>query len=179
MKDKFCLLVLLMGLLTNATVFAQSAASSDASKSVAPNSAQEHQHHRHEAHDAAIGNAGKAAKVARTVHIEMTDNMRFSPASVAVKQGETIRFVVKNSGQLKHEFVLGAPDQLKAHNEAMKSSPEMQHSDPNMVTVDAGKTGEVIGHFTQPGVVNFACLQLGHFDAGMAGQVMVQAKSNK
>ena len=45
----------------------------------------------------------------------MTDTMRFMPASVTARQGETIRFVVKNSGQLKHEFVLGAEKELKAH----------------------------------------------------------------
>jgi uncharacterized cupredoxin-like copper-binding protein len=121
----------------------------------------------------AIGVPGKAAKVTRTVEIDMTDAMRFKPSSVAVKQGETIRFVVKNSGQLKHEFVLGTEKELKEHYEVMKKFPEMEHADPNMVTVAPGKTGEVIWQFTKSGTVDFGCLQPGHYDAGMKGAVQV------
>ena len=127
------------------------------------------------AHGDAIGVAGKAANVARTVSVDMTDKMRFIPASVSVKQGETIRFVVKNSGQLKHEFVLGTQKELKEHYEVMKKFPEMEHSDPNMVTVAPGKTGKVIWQFTKTGKVDFACLQPGHYDAGMKGAVTVAA----
>jgi Cu/Ag efflux protein CusF len=101
--------------------------------------------------------------------------MRFSPASIAAKEGETIRFLVKNSGQVKHEFVLGTEKELKAHDELMKKFPEMEHSDPQMVTVSPGKTGEVIWRFTRPGKIDFACLQPGHYDAGMKGAVNVAA----
>jgi uncharacterized cupredoxin-like copper-binding protein len=101
--------------------------------------------------------------------------MRFSPSQVTVKQGETIRFVVKNSGQLKHEFVLGTEKALKEHYEVMKKFPEMEHADPNMVTVAPGKTGEVVWTFTRSGTVDFACLQPGHYDAGMKGVVSVSA----
>lgn len=121
----------------------------------------------------AIGVPGTAAKVNRTVEVDMTDAMRFNPSSVAAKQGETIRFIVKNSGQLKHEFVLGTEKELKEHYEVMKKFPEMEHDDPNMVTVAPGKTGEVVWQFTQSGTVNFACLQPGHYDAGMKGAVKV------
>ena len=89
--------------------------------------------------DEAIGKPGTAAKATRTVNVDMTDGMRFNPASISVKQGETVRFVVKNSGQLKHELVLGTEKELKEHYEAMKKNPEMEHADPNMVTLAAGK----------------------------------------
>jgi uncharacterized cupredoxin-like copper-binding protein len=130
---------------------------------------------QHHSHADAIGVPGKAAKVNRTVNVDMTDAMRFSPASIAVKQGETVRFIIKNSGQLRHEFVLGTEKELKDHYELMKKFPEMEHSDPNQVTVAAGKTGEVIWQFTRPGKVDFACLQPGHYDAGMKGMVTVAA----
>lgn len=126
-------------------------------------------------HGAAIGLPGKAEQVSRTVQVEMIDAMRFNPASIEVKQGETIRFVVKNSGQLKHEFVLGTDAELKEHYELMKKFPEMEHSDPNQASVAAGKTGEVIWQFTRPGKVAFACLQPGHYDAGMKGIIRVAA----
>lgn len=123
----------------------------------------------------AIGVAGEVAKVTRTVKVDMTDNMRFNPSRVVVRQGETIRFVVKNSGQLKHEFVLGTEKELKEHYEVMKKFPEMEHADPNMVTVAPGKTGGVIWQFTKGGRVDFGCLQPGHYDAGMKGAVLVTA----
>jgi uncharacterized cupredoxin-like copper-binding protein/Cu/Ag efflux protein CusF len=139
----------------------------------APKAADGHSHSHGDA--AAIGVAGQAGKVSRTVNVDMTDTMRFNPASISVKQGETIRFIVKNSGQLKHEFVLGTDKELKEHYELMKKFPEMEHSDPNQVTVAPGKTGEVIWQFTKAGKVNFACLQPGHYDAGMKGMVNVAA----
>ena len=125
--------------------------------------------------DAAIGEPGKAAQVTRTVHIDMTDTMRFTPARIDAKQGETIRFVVKNSGKLKHELVLGTEKELKEHYEVMKKFPEMEHDDPNMVTVAPGKTGQVIWRFTKAGSIDFACLQPGHYEAGMKGAVTVAA----
>lgn len=125
--------------------------------------------------DEAIGKAGVAAKVNRTITVDMTDDMRFSPGSISVRRNETVRFIVKNSGQVKHEFVLGTAKELKEHNEQMKKFPEMEHADPNMVTVAPGKSGEVIWQFTQAGKVDFACLQPGHYDAGMKGAVNVSA----
>lgn len=121
----------------------------------------------------AIGAPGQAAKVTRTVKVDMTDAMRFSPANVRAKQGETIRFVLKNSGQVKHEFVLGTEKELKEHYELMKKFPEMEHANPNMLTLAPGQTGEVIWQFTKAGKIDFACLQPGHFEAGMKGAVMV------
>jgi uncharacterized cupredoxin-like copper-binding protein len=128
--------------------------------------------------DAAIGKPGVAAKATRTVNVDMNDGMRFTPADISVKQGETVRFIVKNSGQLKHELVLGTEQELKEHYEAMKKNPEMEHADPNMVTLAAGKTGEIVWQFTKAGKVDFGCLQPGHYDAGMKGAVKV-AKAAK
>ena len=125
--------------------------------------------------ESAIGEPGKAAKVTRTVKIEMSDAMRFTPSSIDAKQGETIRFVITNSGKVKHELVLGTEKDLKEHYEVMKKFPEMEHDDPNMVTVAPGKTGQVIWKFTKSGKIDFACLQPGHYDAGMKGAVAVAA----
>ena len=123
--------------------------------------------------DAAIGQPGVAAKVTRTVQIDMKDDMRFHADTFKAKRGETIRFVIKNSGALKHEMVLGTEKDLKDHYEVMKKHPEMEHAEPNMVTLAPGKTGEIIWQFTKAGKINFACLQPGHYDAGMKGMVHV------
>lgn len=127
----------------------------------------------HEHESDAIGKPGVAAKVSRTVEVDMADTMRFSFSNLSVKQGETIRFVVSNSGKVKHEMVLGTEKELKEHAELMKKNPEMEHADDNMVTVAPGKTGEIIWQFTKAGKVDYACLQPGHFEAGMKGFVTV------
>ncbi|MDM0119417.1 cupredoxin domain-containing protein [Variovorax arabinosiphilus] len=121
----------------------------------------------------AIGKPGVAAKAKRTISVDMTDAMRFTPSDITVSQGETIRFVVKNAGRVKHELVLGTQKELKEHYAAMMKNPEMEHADPNMVTLAAGQTGEVVWEFTKAGKVDFACLQPGHYDAGMKGAVNV------
>ena len=123
----------------------------------------------------AIGKPGVAAKVTRTVNIDMKDDMRFHSSNFDVKQGETVRFIAKNSGKVKHEMVLGTAKELKDHYEVMKKNPEMEHDDPNMVTVAPGKTGEIVWHFTKAGKVDFACLQVGHYDAGMKGLISVSS----
>ena len=133
-----------------------------------------HRHHDHD-HASAFGKPGDAAKASRTVEITMNDTMRFNPASVSVKRNETIRFVLKNRGQLKHEMVLGTIKELKEHAALMLKFPAMEHADPNQASVEPGKTGELIWQFTQAGRFDFACLQAGHFEAGMKGQVVVAA----
>ena len=84
-----------------------------------------------------------------------------------------MRFVVRNTGQLKHEFVLGTEAEHRAHYEQMKRFPDMAHDEPSMVTVHAGGQGEVVWRFSRGGQVHFACLQVGHYDAGMKGRIQV------
>ena len=129
--------------------------------------------HTGDHNDDAIGKPGEASRVSRTIVMNMTDTMRFSVPKVFARQGETIRFVVKNSGKVRHEMVLGTTQELKEHYEVMKKNPEMEHADANMVTVAPGKTGEIIWQFNKAGKVDFACLQPGHYDAGMKGFVAV------
>ena len=119
-------------------------------------------------------NRGNPRKISRTIDVEMSDTMRFSPADIKVKRGETIKFVLKNSGKLKHEMVLGSIKELKEHAALMQKFPEMEHADPNMVSVDPGNTGELVWQFTKAGTFDFACLQPGHFEAGMVGKVAVK-----
>lgn len=121
----------------------------------------------------AIGKPGKATNAKRTITVNMLDTMRFNPKSITVKQGETIKFIVKNSGKVMHEMVLGTEKELKEHAEVMIKNPEMEHADENQVTVQAGKSAEIIWQFTKAGKVNFACLQPGHYEGGMVGSVTV------
>ena len=126
--------------------------------------------------ETAIGKPGVAAKAGRIITIEMSDNMRYTPSKIQVKQGETVRFVVKNVGQVKHELSLGTEKELLEHLEQMKKFPDMEHDEPNKVTLQPGKQGDIIWQFTKAGSVNFACLMPGHYEAGMKGVVRVGRK---
>ena len=123
-----------------------------------------------------MGQPGVAAKVTRTIEVDMNDAMRFTPSDIAVKKGETVKFIVKNSGKIKHEMVLGSNQELKEHAAMMQKFPEMEHADANQISVDPGKTGQIIWKFSKAGTFDFACLQPGHFEAGMKGQVKVATK---
>ena len=132
--------------------------------------------HGHDDEETAIGKPGVVARVNRSITIEMNDSMRYAPADVLVKQGETIRFVVKNVGKVKHELSLGTQQELMEHLEQMKKFPDMEHDEPSKVTLAPGKQGEIVWQFTKAGAVNFACLMPGHYEAGMKGQVKVNKK---
>jgi len=126
------------------------------------------------AHDgSSIGEPGLADKVSRTVTIDMHDTMRFVPATLRVKQGETLRLIVRNTGAVAHELVLGNIKDLKAHAKAMQKFPDMEHAEPNMLSLAPGAQGELLWHFTSAMTVDFACLRPGHYEAGMKGKIDV------
>lgn len=121
-----------------------------------------------------FGREGDPAKATRTIRLDMSDAMRFTPADLTVRRGETVRLVAVNKGQVLHEMVLGTADELKKHAEMMKKFPGMEHDEPHMAHVKPGKSGEIVWQFTQAGVFQFACLIPGHFEAGMVGKVTVK-----
>lgn len=124
--------------------------------------------------DTAFGRQGDPARVVRTIRVEMADTMRFRPAHITVRRGDTVRIVAVNQGQVLHEIVLGTAAQLHRHAEQMKQFPEMEHDEAYMAHVRPGRRGEIVWQFTQAGEFQFACLVPGHFEAGMVGQVTVR-----
>jgi uncharacterized cupredoxin-like copper-binding protein len=146
-------------------------------------------------HDIAFGQPGKASEVTRTIDIMMDDNF-FDPPAVSIKAGETVRFVLTNSGILLHEFNIGTPAMHVEHqkemaemvrhgmltrtgiNEEMMKMDHaklglkpMTHDDPNSVLVPPGQKKELIWKFTRAMELEFACNVPGHYDAGMVGKV--------
>ncbi len=99
--------------------------------------------------ETAIGKPGVATKASRTITIEMSDNMRYTPSNIQVKQGETVRFVVKNVGQVKHELSLGTEKELLEQLEQMKKLPDMEHDEPGKVTLAPGMQGEIVCQFSK------------------------------
>jgi uncharacterized cupredoxin-like copper-binding protein len=125
------------------------------------------------------GIAGVSKTVSRTIAVKMSDNMRFNPDLIDVKQGETIRFVLTNAGRVMHEYVLGTKIVLDEHAALMKRFPNMEHDELYMAHVAPGKKGEIIWTFNQNGDFDFACLLPGHYEAGMVGKVRVGAPTSK
>lgn len=109
-----------------------------------------------------FGREGDPKRVTRTVKLDMTDAFQFTPADVTVKRGETVKFVVANSGKVLHDMVLGTTGELRAHAELMKKFPDMEHADANMAHVKPGAMGEIVWQFTKAGEHQFACLIPGH-----------------
>lgn len=124
----------------------------------------------------AWGIAGTPSQVDRTIEVSMDDRMRFTPENLQVKQGETIRFVHRNDGQVMHEFVLGTAATLDEHAQMMASHPGMAHDAPHMTHVAPGQSGEMIWTFNRAGEFDFACLIVGHYQAGMRGRIQVLAE---
>lgn len=122
-----------------------------------------------------FGHPGIAAKADRTVRITALDTMRFVPATVQVRPGETVRFVVTNKGKLVHEFILGDRREQTEHEEEMQRMAGMTMPDEaNGVTLRPGETKILTWTFGKRGVVEYACHQPGHYGAGMVGKIFVK-----
>lgn len=124
----------------------------------------------------AWGIVGKPGQVTRMFTIGMNDAMRFAPDTLAVQEGDTVRFIIKNQGRMLHEMVIGTPAELAKHAAMMVKCPNMEHDTAYMVHVDPGQSGEIIWHFNRAGIFEFACLIAGHYEAGMRGTITVTPK---
>ncbi|WP_282611145.1 cupredoxin domain-containing protein [Pelagibius sp. Alg239-R121] len=140
-----------------------------------------------------LGSPGIASDATRTIEVTMYDNY-YEPESLDVQEGETVRFVIKNEGDLVHEFNIGTTEGHAAHQDEMMMMVEhgvleadrinwtvarkMQasmghgtHDDPNSTLLEPGESGEVIWSFPVHATLEFACNVPGHYDAGMMGEI--------
>ena len=125
------------------------------------------------------GTAGDAKAAKRTIEVSMLDTMKFSPDKIDVRVGDTVKFIVKNSGKQMHEFVIGTKKENDEHAALMLKFPNMEHDEPYMAHVAPGKTGEIVWRFNKVGNFDFACLMAGHYQAGMIGKITVAAAGSK
>ena len=121
-----------------------------------------------------------AQVVSRSIEVRMDDTMRFTPDTLQVKAGETVRLVVHNAGKAEHELVLGTDAQIREHAEEMKKGAAHSHGHAGgaAITVPPGQTGELVVTFAEAGEVQMACLIPGHYEAGMRGKVQVGADAS-
>lgn len=62
------------------------------------------------------GHPGKVGDVSRSIEIE-TKEIGFGRKSIEVRDGETVRFVIRNTGQMVHDFAIG-PAEAQARRRA-------------------------------------------------------------
>lgn len=120
------------------------------------------------------GDPRKSSKIVRVTMGESDGKMLFAPARLEVKKGDQIKFVLRNDGELDHEFVLASTADNREHAEAMQKNPDMAHEEPNGRQIAPKKTGEIVWKFTKAGEFEYACLIPGHRDAGMTGKIVVK-----
>lgn len=114
----------------------------------------------------------------RVIRIEALDSLAFEPDQVSVEAGETVRFVVTNSGEAPHEFILGPDSVQMAHEEAGMMGEE-EHGEMHVegqlaaLELEPGASGEAVVTFEDTGEVTFGCHEPGHYDGGMLGTVTV------
>jgi uncharacterized cupredoxin-like copper-binding protein len=109
----------------------------------------------------------------RTVVVTMRHS-RFEPAVVRVDPGQRVRFVLRNSDPIDHEFILGDDAVQRRHEQGRE---RQHHGDvPGERSVPAGQEAATTFAFpaTLDGrVLEFACHLPGHYAYGMHGTVRV------
>src|SRR5215831_18182944 len=71
------------------------------------------------------GVPGKASEADRTVQIDARD-VAFSVKQIRVHPSETVRFVVRNLGKQRHEFVIASHAEHLEHRAMMRTMPNMK-----------------------------------------------------
>lgn len=122
----------------------------------------------------AWGEPAEAGEADRVIEITMSDQLRFEPASVEVRVGETVTFKVTNPGAIPHDFTLGDEETQDEH-EADMVAGGMGHDEPNKATLDPGEEAELTWRFTQAGTIRYGCHLTGHYAAGMVGTITIVA----
>lgn len=124
-----------------------------------------------------FGREGDVKKISRTISVGMNDSMQFTPGDLRLRQGETVRFTVRNNGKIMHEMVIGTLKELKAHAELMRKFPGMEHDEPYMAHVAPGKREAIVWQFNKAGEFHYACLIPGHLEAGMIAKITVEPRA--
>ncbi len=140
-----------------------------------------------------IGSKGKESDVDRVIKVLMYDNY-YQPNIIKIKKNETIKFLVKNKGELVHEFNIATkemhikhqPEMLKmVENEILltdridkqkmieisKKDHSMAHKHSNSVLLSPGESAELIWKFSNTLDIEAACNVPGHYEAGMVAKI--------
>ena len=143
-----------------------------------------------------VGEKGDPNEIDRTIKIKMYDNY-YEPNLIKVKEGETVRFIVQNLGEMVHEYNIATKEMhikhqpemqklvehgillvdkidMKKMKEMSKKDHSLSHSHSNSVMIEPKKTGEIIWKFSQNLSLEMACNVPGHYETGMVGKIIIE-----
>lgn len=120
------------------------------------------------------GGSGGSAGSPRTIRITL-GNLRFTPATITVKAGTTVHFILTNSDAIDHEFVLGSEDVQREHEDMRMKGDRMADgmTSAGMAEVPATKTVNLTYTFSEPGTLIYGCHVEDHYPQGMKGTVTI------
>ena len=118
------------------------------------------------------GDAAERSDATRQIVVDASDDLRFDPASIEVQVGEVVTFVVRNTGKIDHEFVLGDEAYQDMHEAEMEGGNDMMEMG-NAITVAPGEARELTWRFEDAGEVLYGCHEPGHYEGGMVGSIEV------
>ncbi len=116
--------------------------------------------------------AGGSSVTAVEVTVKLTDALKMEPASISVKAGVPVRFVVTNSGGTDHEFFLGDEAAQMGHGQEMSAMPGMNDGHAG-IGLKAGETKTLEYTFAKAGPYLAGCHINGHYAAGMMATITV------
>ena len=140
-----------------------------------------------------IGKRGKIEDVTRVITVKMFDNY-YEPNKIIVKKGETVKFIVKNMGELVHELNIATKEMHIMHQPEMakmveheilladsidknkmkemaKKDHAMAHKHENSLLLEPKEKGEIIWKFSSSAKLEIACNVPGHYEAGMVAKI--------
>jgi uncharacterized cupredoxin-like copper-binding protein len=121
------------------------------------------------------GGGGGSAGSTRTIRI-ILGHLRFAPATITVKAGTTVNFILANSDAIDHEFFLGSEEAQRDHGMRMSGGHMMDDEEMasmGMAQVPATKTVNLSYTFSEPGTLIFGCHVDDHYPQGMKGTVTI------
>ena len=140
-----------------------------------------------------IGSKGDPKDVTRVIEVKMYDNY-YEPSSIKVKKGETVKIIVKNLGELVHEYNIATKEMHIKHQPEMQKMVEMEilladtidkekmkemakkdhamaHKHANSLLLEPKEKGEIIWKFSSSAKLEIACNVPGHYEAGMVAKI--------
>ena len=106
------------------------------------------------------------------IAVSLSDAFAIEPASMTVKAGSTVRFMLTNDGVIEHEFYVGDAAAQDAHEAEMQAGG-MRHDEPEGVAVDPGETKIFEFTFGEAGKILAGCHVEGHYAAGMQAAITI------
>ncbi|HEX6579591.1 MAG TPA: cupredoxin domain-containing protein [Actinomycetota bacterium] len=109
----------------------------------------------------------------RTIEVTALDDPAFDPSTIEVAAGETVRFVVTNTGEADHEFVVGDMEMQEMAEEQAMEGMHGHAQAMAALALEPDATAETVLTFEEAGELFYGCHVDGHYEAGMVGTITV------